>query len=105
MKKLNHYANVLRKRREQLNLSQQDMRLKIGMSQQQYQRIEAAGDTRLSTLLRVLDGLDMELIFAPKEYAPQLKQQLDLFEQESSSNESIKSNSTAWQTLKDLGDD
>lgn len=81
------------------------MRLKIGMSQQQYQRIEAAGDTRLSTLLRVLDGLDMELMLVPKESAYHVKQQLKLLEQEPTSNKDSKASSSPWQILKDLEDD
>jgi len=35
--------------------------MRIGMKQQQYQRIEAGCDIKLSTLLRVLEGLDLEL--------------------------------------------
>jgi HTH-type transcriptional regulator/antitoxin HipB len=37
------------------------MRMLIGMSQQQYQRVESGNDLKLSTLLRVLDGLGLEL--------------------------------------------
>ena len=43
------------------------MYMRIGMKQQQYQRIEAGSDIKLSTLLRVLDGLNMELSITPKE--------------------------------------
>ncbi|PXF30079.1 hypothetical protein WH50_17110 [Pokkaliibacter plantistimulans] len=40
---------------------QKDMLLRIGMSQQQYQRIESGQDVRLSTLLCVLAGMVLEL--------------------------------------------
>ena len=33
----------------------------IGMSQQQYQRVESGQDLKVSTLLRILAGLDLEL--------------------------------------------
>ncbi len=41
--------------------------MKIGMSQQQYQRIEAGHDMRVATLLRVLEGMELELLIAPRE--------------------------------------
>lgn len=37
------------------------MRLLIGVSQQQYQRVEAGQDLKVSTLLRILSGLGLEL--------------------------------------------
>ncbi|SUC24183.1 plasmid-like protein [Proteus vulgaris] len=42
------------------------MYLRIGMKQQQYQRIESGSDLKLSTLLRVLEGLDLELSIRTK---------------------------------------
>ncbi|WP_404932774.1 transcriptional regulator [Proteus vulgaris] len=36
------------------------------MKQQQYQRIESGSDLKLSTLLRVLEGLDLELSIRTK---------------------------------------
>ena len=60
-------AKLLSSRRKKLNMEQKDMYMRIGMKQQQYQRIEAGSDVRLSTLLRVLDGLNMELSITSKE--------------------------------------
>ena len=65
MKDLKSIAKTLSARRRELGLDQSDMRLKIGMSQQQYQRIEGGNDLRVSSLLRVLEGLGLELLFAP----------------------------------------
>ncbi|AEX53709.1 helix-turn-helix domain-containing protein [Rahnella aquatilis] len=65
MKTLKQLPELLKQRRLQLDLSQKDMLMRIGMSQQQYQRIEAGGDPRLSTLLRILEGMDLELILVP----------------------------------------
>ncbi|WP_082287501.1 transcriptional regulator, partial [Moritella viscosa] len=45
-----------------------------GMKQQQYQRIEAGSDIKLSTLLRVLEGLDLELSITPKNKSTNLQQ-------------------------------
>ncbi len=43
------------------------MYLRIGYgNKQQYQRIESGSDLKLSTLLRVLEGLDLELSIKAK---------------------------------------
>lgn len=60
-------SKLLSSRRKQLLMEQKDMYMRIGMKQQQYQRIEAGSDMKLSTLLRVLDGLNMELTITAKE--------------------------------------
>lgn len=67
MKTLSELSDHLRERRRDLALSQKDMLMKIGMSQQQYQRIESGKDTRISTLLRVLEGMGLELMLVPRE--------------------------------------
>lgn len=73
MKHLSELAIELKHYREQLALSQKDMLLNIGMSQQQYQRIESGSDTRLSTLLRVLEGLNLEMMLVPKQHISAVK--------------------------------
>lgn len=70
MNTVENIAKFIASRRKQLGMEQKDMYMRIGMKQQQYQRIEAGSDVKLSTLLRVLDGLDLELSIATKE--PQL---------------------------------
>jgi len=57
----------IKARRHQLGLQQKDMKLRIGMNQQQYQRIEAGGNPRLETLELVAEGLDAELLLIPKD--------------------------------------
>ncbi len=59
-------AVLLTEQRRKLGIEQKDMYMRIGMKQQQYQRIEAGSDIKLSTLLRVLEGLDLELTITPK---------------------------------------
>lgn len=77
MDKLKILANSLQDRRKNLRLSQKDMLMKVGMTQQQYQRIENGSDTRVSTLLRIIEGLRLELMLIPKEYVYAIQQLLD----------------------------
>ncbi|RUO80812.1 transcriptional regulator [Idiomarina tyrosinivorans] len=61
MKTLHELSELLVRERKKRDLSQKDMRMLIGMSQQQYQRVEAGQDLKVSTLLRILAGLGLEL--------------------------------------------
>lgn len=67
MKSLEEISTLLAEQRRKLGIEQKDMYMRIGMKQQQYQRIEAGSDVKLSTLLRVLEGLDLELSISPKQ--------------------------------------
>lgn len=59
--------SFLRDHRKGEKISQKDMNALIGMTQQQYQKTEASSsDLLVSTLLRILEGLNAELIIAPK---------------------------------------
>ena len=57
----------LKARRKTLCLKQQDMELRVGMSRQQYQRLESMGNPRLDTLELVAKGLKMEVMLIPQE--------------------------------------
>jgi len=57
----------LKKRRLALGLKQNDMLLRIGISRQQYQRLESKGNPRLDTLELISKGLKSELILIPQE--------------------------------------
>ena len=57
----------IKKRRLALGLKQSDMKLRIGVSRQQYQRLESKGNPRLNTLELIAKGLDSELMLIPKE--------------------------------------
>jgi len=61
MKTIEALTKLLIAERKKRNLSQKDMHMLIGMSQQQYQRIESGQDLKVSTLLRILAGLGLEL--------------------------------------------
>ncbi|NCN44467.1 MAG: transcriptional regulator [Piscirickettsiaceae bacterium CG_4_9_14_3_um_filter_43_564] len=101
MKTLFEISQLLRERREALNLSQKDMLMKIGMSQQQYQRIEAGGDTRLSTLLRVLEGMDLELTLVPKNQVADVKKLINVTSFDADSVMSDRSLSTEEEFKQD----
>jgi len=57
----------IKKRRIALALKQHDMLLRVGMSRQQYQRLESKGNPRLDTLELIAKGLKSELLLIPQE--------------------------------------
>ena len=57
----------LKERRKALGLKQEDMMLRVGMSRQQYQRLESKGNPSLSTLELVAKGLKLEVMLIPQE--------------------------------------
>ncbi|WP_204352998.1 helix-turn-helix domain-containing protein [Salinicola peritrichatus] len=57
----------IKRRRLFLDLTQQDMQARIGMTRQQYQRLERGGNPRLETLTLVAEGLNAELMLIPRE--------------------------------------
>ncbi len=56
-----------KKRRLALGLKQNDMMMRIGVSRQQYQRLETKGNPQLDTLELIAKGLNSELMLIPKE--------------------------------------
>jgi len=57
----------LKHRRLALGLKQSDMMLRVGVSRQQYQRLESKGNPRLDTLELLAKGLNSQLMLIPKE--------------------------------------
>ena len=57
----------LKNRRIQLGLKQHDMMLRVGISRQQYQRLESKGNPRLDTLELIAKGLNSEILLIPQE--------------------------------------
>ena len=57
----------LKQRRKALGLRQKDMLLRVGVSRQQYQRIESKGNPRLDTLELIAKGLQSELMLIPQD--------------------------------------
>lgn len=57
----------IKQRRLTLGLKQNDMMLRVGVSRQQYQRLESKGNPRLDTMELIAKGLNSELMLIPKE--------------------------------------
>ncbi len=90
----------IKARRFQLGLQQKDMKLRIGMNQQQYQRVETDGNPRLNTLELIVEGLDAELLLVPKDKILAVKALLseDDSKRESPSS-SVETNEDPWSAL------
>lgn len=64
---MDNLLEQLKKRRQQLGLKQSDMMMRVGMSRQQYQRLESKGNPRLDTLELVAEGLNSSLMLIPRD--------------------------------------
>lgn len=64
---MNSLLEQIKKRRLALAFKQHDMMLRVGMSRQQYQRLESKGNPRLDTLELIAKGLNSELLLIPQE--------------------------------------
>lgn len=67
----------LKARRTQLGFKQSDMLMRVGMSRQQYQRLEAKGNPRLDTLELLAKGLNAELLLIPRDKLQAVKALLE----------------------------
>ena len=107
---MNTLLEQLKKRRITLGLKQNDMLLRIGISRQQYQRLESKGNPRLDTLELISKGLNSQLMLIPKEKLLAVKAILeaDNFERSAEPKENTKQHeennlaNDPWQDL--LGD-
>ncbi len=69
--------NQLKNRRIKLGLKQHDMLLRVGISRQQYQRLESKGNPRLDTLELIAKGLNSEILLIPQEKLQAVKAVLE----------------------------
>lgn len=60
----------IKERRIKLGYRQHDMVDRIGMTRQQYQKLESKGNPRLNTLELVAKGLNAELMLIPIDKIP-----------------------------------
>jgi len=74
---LNSLLSQIKSRRKALGLKQSDMMMRVGMSRQQFQRLEAQGNPRLNTLELIAMGLNCELMLIPKDKAQAVRRALD----------------------------
>lgn len=91
----------LKNRRLALGLKQQDMLLRVGVSRQQYQRLESKGNPRLDTLELIALGLNSELMLVPREKLNAVRAILD--DETSAPKEDKPLSDDPWRGL--LGDD
>jgi transcriptional regulator with XRE-family HTH domain len=66
MTKLNMPSGILKQRRLDLGLTQSDLAARAGVEQSQVSKIERSLDVRLTTLMRLLTALDLDLLLAPR---------------------------------------
>ncbi len=97
MKKL---LEQIKARRLGLSMKQHDMMLRVGISRQQYQRLESKGNPRLDTLELVAKGLKSELLLIPEE---KLNAVLSVLAEDSSHINKTQQRSIS--TQKSLADD
>lgn len=111
------FLRQLKARRVALGFKQNDMLMRVGMSRQQYQRLESKGNPRLNTLELIAKGLNSEIMLIPKEKLAAVQSVLDentlaameagLSTDQNSKQEQIDQNKSLsedpWQGL--LGDD
>ena len=64
---MSEFLKQLKQRRIALGLKQKDMVLRVGMSRQQYNRLETKGNPRLDTLALIAKGLNSELMLIPQD--------------------------------------
>jgi transcriptional regulator with XRE-family HTH domain len=86
---IGHLLQQLKKRRIMLGLKQVDMMMRIGISRQQYQRLESKGNPRLDTLELIAKGLDSELMLIPKEKMSAIRAVLESFDPDMPSSQKV----------------
>ncbi|MCP5162163.1 MAG: helix-turn-helix transcriptional regulator [Hahellaceae bacterium] len=99
---MNSLLEQLKKRRLALGLKQNDMMMRVGVSRQQYQRLESKGNPRLDTLELIAKGLNSELMLIPKE---KLSAVMAALEKEPSNSQSPDSGYKAENVKMSLSDD
>lgn len=102
---MNPLLTQLKQRRLSLELKQHDMMMRVGISRQQYQRLESKGNPRLDTLELISKGLNCELMLIPKEKLNAIRAILndeDITAQSNSDEKRFEENELAndpWQGL------
>ncbi|AHK15123.1 helix-turn-helix transcriptional regulator [Thalassolituus oleivorans] len=103
---MNSILHQIKQRRLTLGLKQNDMMLRVGMSRQQYQRLESKGNPRLDTLELIAKGLNTELMLIPKDKLSAVMAVLELGPKDGTEPSDQQSlNSTTENEKKSLSDD
>lgn len=97
---MSYLHDQIKKRRKELGFKQGDMRDRVGMARQQYQRLESKGNPRLDTLELIAKGLKMELLLIPQEKLREVKNILkDNSKQAGSTTKNTEEQSDPWHDL------
>jgi transcriptional regulator with XRE-family HTH domain len=97
--------NQLKNRRKELKLTQDEMMLRVGMSRQQYQRLESRGNPTLENLELIAKGLKLELMLIPLEKLQGVRAVLEgkqLHDERTTQNDSSDENPLANDPWKNL---
>lgn len=103
---MNRILRQIKARRLKLGFKQNDMPMRIGMSRQQYNRLESKGNPRLETLELLAKGLNSELFLIPQEKLVAVKAILESEDLGSASQQKLAHENLVnnpWEGL--LGDD
>lgn len=103
----------IKHRRLALKLKQNDMLMRVGISRQQYQRLEAKGNPRLDTLELIAKGLNSDVMLIPKEKLNAVLAALESdddntslqYKQPDHSDEQKKLSDNPWKGLLEDGDE
>ncbi|WP_322979278.1 helix-turn-helix transcriptional regulator [Pseudomonas sp. C11] len=63
----------IKKRRLALKIKSSDMPLLAGINRQQYEKIEKGGNPNLSTIDKIAEAVDAELVLIPKDMVKEVK--------------------------------
>lgn len=66
-----YFAEIIKNRRKQLHLSQEDLARKMGKQRPYISRMENGEDIRLSNLVAVAEALELTIEITPKQSQPQ----------------------------------
>lgn len=69
---LSKVGQLIRKQRLQLGLSQRSLASSCGLPHSRISQIEAGGNITFGTLFQIMEGLQLEIVLAPKLYVPSL---------------------------------
>ncbi|WP_320825941.1 helix-turn-helix transcriptional regulator [Reinekea sp.] len=93
----------IKKRRIAQALKQHDILLRVGMSRQQYQRLESKGNPRLDTLELIAKGLQSQLLLIPQEKLAAVLAVLAVLAEDA--RQSIKPSQSSQENPRSLNDD
>jgi len=96
---MNSLHDQIKKQRKELGFNQEKLANLIGMTRQQYQRLESKGNPRLDTLELIAKGLKMELMLIPKDKVRAIKKILDNNPHHSQVNINQEQENDPWKDL------